>query len=226
MPLAVGSAQKRKVAAESEQMKRARSLVAKGDFAGAIAIYDEAIKGNPTWAEVFVKRGTAFRLQGSLEKAIQDFDQAMAINPAAIANDRSAADAYDNHGQILATDLRPEDAIVAFEKALKIYPPNAKPYFHRAEARILVEDFAGAIEDLNIYLTKEKWDNFNTALALGDRSLAKRLLGHDDEARKDLDSIPNVSPELRQRLLLHVGEIEAQLMILRQLRLQQKKPIA
>ena len=226
MLVAPGYAQKRKVAPESEQARRARLLVAQGDFAGAIAIYDEAIRVNPAWAEMYVKRGIAYRLQGALGKAIQDFDQAATLNPAAIGNDRAVADAYGNHGQILLTNLQPEDAIVAFEKALRIYPANVRPYFHRAEARILVEDFAGAIEDLNTYLAREKWDSFSKALALADRSLVKHLLGREDEAKKDLEAIPNISDELKQGLLRHIGELEAQLMILRHLRSQQKKPIA
>lgn len=226
MLVAVAYAQKRRVPAESEQSKRASLLVAKGDLATAIAIYDEAIKGNPAWAEMYVKRGIAFRLQGALEKAIQDFDQAGALDPAVLKNDRAVADAYGNHGQILMTNLQPEDAIVSFEKALRIYPANVRPFFDRAEARILVEDFAGAIEDLNTYLTKEKWDGFSKALALADRSLAKRLLGRDNEAKKDLESIPDISPELRKGLLRHIAEIEARLMILRRLRSLEKKTVA
>jgi tetratricopeptide (TPR) repeat protein len=226
MSVAVGYAQKQKVPVESEPVKRARLLVAKGDLAAAIAIYDEAIKVNPARAEMYVKRGIAFRLQGALDKAIQDFDKATDLEPAVLGNDRAVADAYGNHGQILLSNLRPEDAIVAFEKALRIYPANPRPYFDRAEARILVEDFAGAIEDINTYLTSDRWDPFSRGLALADRSLAKHLLGRDDEAKKDLESIPNISEELKEGMLKHIGMLEAQLMILRHLRSQQKKVIA
>ena len=226
VPVAVGYAQKQKVAPESDQVKRARLLLGKGDFAGAIAIYDEAIKLNPAWAEMYIKRGITFRLQGALDKAIQDFDKASALDPTSIANDRAVADAYGNHGQIHLSNLRPEDAIVDFEKALRIYPANPRPYMDRGEARILIEDFAGAIDDFNIFISKEKWDPFSRAFAVGDRSLAKHFLGRDDEAKKDLESIPNLSAEWKTRVLQHMGEVEAQLLILRHLRSQQKKAIA
>jgi hypothetical protein len=124
------------------------------------------------------------------------------------------------------TNLRPEDAIVDFEKALKIYPVDARPYFDRAEARILLEDFAGAIVDLNTYLGREKWDPFSKGLALADRSLAQHLLGRNDEAKKDLDSITALSEDVKQAALLHMGDLEARVMILRHLRSQQKKSTA
>ncbi len=219
-------AQRQKVAPESEPLKRARLLLGKGDVAGAIAIYDEAIKLNPAQAEIYVKRGTAFRLHGSLEKAIQDFDQAVALDPLAIRNDRAVAEAYTNHGQIQLHRLRPEDAIVDFDKALRIDPANLRPYLDRGEARILVEDFTGAIEDFTTYLTKEKRDTFSRSLVLAGRSLAQHFLGRDDEAKKDIEAISSLPPDLKRMVMMHVGELEAQLMILRHLRSQQKKAIA
>jgi tetratricopeptide (TPR) repeat protein len=195
-------------------------------LAGAIASYDEAIKLNPDRAEVYLKRGIAHRLQGALDRAIEDFDKATALDPTTTRNDRAVAEAYSNHGQIQLTNLRPEEAIINFERALRIYPAEIKPYFDRGEARILIEDFAGAIEDLDVYLTREKSDAFGKALAVADRSLAKHLLGRDNEAKKDLESIANLTPELREGMLRHVRELEVQLMILRQIRAQKKKSIS
>jgi tetratricopeptide (TPR) repeat protein len=195
-------------------------------LAGAIASYDEAIKLNPDRAEVYLKRGIAHRLQGALDRAIEDFDKATALDPTTTRNDRAVAEAYSNHGQIQLTNLRPEEAIIDFERALRIYPAEIKPYFDRGEARILIEDFAGAIEDLDVYLTREKSDAFGKALAVADRSLAKHLLGRDNEAKKDLESIANLTPELREGMLRHVRELEVQLMILRQIRAQKKKSIS
>lgn len=195
-------------------------------MAGAIASYDEAIKLNPDRAEVYLKRGIAHRLQGALDRAIEDFDKATALDPTTTRNDRAVAEAYSNHGQIQLTNLRPEEAIIDFERALRIYPAEIKPYFDRGEARILIEDFAGAIEDLDVYLTREKSDAFGKALAVADRSLAKHLLGRDNEAKKDLESIANLTPELREGMLRHVRELEVQLMILRQIRAQKKKSIS
>jgi hypothetical protein len=61
---------------------------------------------------------------------------------------------------------------------------------------------------------------------VADRSLAKHLLGRDNEAKKDLESIANLTPELREGMLRHVRELEVQLMILRQIRAQKKKSIS
>jgi tetratricopeptide (TPR) repeat protein len=216
-------AQKQKAPAESAQAKRARLLVAKGDLVAAIAVCDEAIKINPASAEMYLKRGIAFRLQGALDKAIEDFDKATTLDPASTRNDRVVAQAYGNHGQVHLTNLRPEDAIVDFEKALKIDPVDSRPYFDRAEARILLEDFAGAITDLNTYLGRERWGRFSEALALADRSLAQRLLGRDKEAKKDLEAIAVLAEEVKQVALLHMRDLEARVMILRRLRSQQQR---
>jgi tetratricopeptide (TPR) repeat protein len=215
------------VASAPAHVKRAELLLGKGDIAGAIDSYGEAIKLNPGWAKIYLRRGLALRVHGALDKAIEDFDKATALDPRTTRNDRAVAQAYNNHGQIHMTNLRPDEAILDFEKALRINPTDSRPYFDRGEARILNEDFAGAIEDFDSYLTMEKAaGSFGKSLALADRSLAKHLLGHDDDAKKDLASIGGLSPELKQAVLLHIGELEARMMILRHLRSQQKKAIA
>ena len=221
----VGHAQQRSGLAEAH-VNRAKLLLAKGDLAGAIASYDDAIKVNPEWSEAYLKRGIALRMQGALDKAIEDFDKATTLDPASTRNNRAVADAYENHGQIQLSNLRPEDAIVDFEKALRIYPAGTRPYFDRGEARILIEDFARAIEDFDTYLTKEKWDAFNKALAQANRSLAKHLLGRDDEAKRDLKSIASLPTEAREAVLRHIEEVEVRLMIMRHIRTQRRKTIA
>jgi tetratricopeptide (TPR) repeat protein len=221
----VGHQQQRSELAEAH-VNRAKSLFAKGDLAGAIASYSDAIKVKPEWAEAYLKRGVALRMQGALDKAIEDFDKATALDPASTRNNRTIADAYGNHGQIQLSNLRPEDAIVDFEKALRIYPAGTRPYFDRGEAHILIEDFTRAIEDFDTYLTKEKWDAFNKALAQANRSLAKHFLGRDDEAKGDLKSIANLAPAEKKAVLQHMEELEVRLMIMRHIRSQRRKTIA
>jgi tetratricopeptide (TPR) repeat protein len=85
---------------------KSRSAATDNFLAGAIASYDEAIKLNPDRAEVYLKRGIAHRLQGALDRAIEDFDKATALDPTTTRNDRAVAEAYSNHGQIQLTNLR------------------------------------------------------------------------------------------------------------------------
>jgi tetratricopeptide (TPR) repeat protein len=222
MPVVCQAQQRLDAASE----KRAQLMIGKGDFAGAIAIYEDAIKLNPNAAAAYLKRGVAFRLQGELDKAIEDFDKATIIDPKSTLNDRAVADAYLNHGQIQLNNLRPEDGMVDFEKALRIYPAGTRPYFDRGEARILLEDFAGAIEDFDTFLKKDKPGGFSKALAVGDRSLAKHHLGRDDEARKDLESIKDLLGEWKDAMVHHTTDLEARLLILRHIRSQEKKAVA
>lgn len=52
-----------------------------GDFAGAIAEYDEAIRIDPTVIDPYLFRGVAHNAIGELEQAIGDYRRALAIDP-------------------------------------------------------------------------------------------------------------------------------------------------
>ena len=59
---------------------RGNAHSAKGDQAGAIADYDEAIKLEPKNARAFNNRGTAHSDKGEFDAAIEDFDAAIKPN--------------------------------------------------------------------------------------------------------------------------------------------------
>jgi len=52
-----------------------------GDFEGAIADYDEAIRLDPDGADAYTSRGLAKANLGNLEGAIADFDEAIRLDP-------------------------------------------------------------------------------------------------------------------------------------------------
>jgi Tfp pilus assembly protein PilF len=52
---------------------------AKGDFARAIADYDQALKLRPRWSDVYVNRGIARLMQGKLAEAEADFARCRAL---------------------------------------------------------------------------------------------------------------------------------------------------
>src|SRR5437763_11440898 len=66
---------------------------AKGDFAKAIADYDEAIKNDPQQPAAYNNRGIAYVAAGQYDKAIADYDEAIKINPqyASALNNRGLA---------------------------------------------------------------------------------------------------------------------------------------
>ncbi len=79
-------------------------------------------------AEAFNNRGLAYRLKGDLERAIQDYGQAIKIYA-------KFADAYNNRG--VAYDKRGEydRAIQDYDQSLKL-KPSAEAHFNRGNAHL------------------------------------------------------------------------------------------
>jgi len=211
--------------AASAHFRQGRALYGKGDLNRAIASYDEAIKLKPTWAEAYLQRGYAQRMNGKLDEAIDDFERATLLDPRTTRNNLSVAQAYGNRGQICRNRLEVEGAISDFDKAISLYVEEAQPYLDRGQARLLLEDFAGAVTDFDSCLKKMR-DPFGRALAYADRSLANRLLGRDEEAKKDMDEMLKLVKGDKPEVMRHLHELELQLIMLRHLRAKEKKVVA
>jgi tetratricopeptide (TPR) repeat protein len=113
-----------------------------GDFEGAIADYDEAMRINPQLAEAFLNRGLAKRQGlGDFESAITDYDEAIRINPQLV-------EAFLNRG-LVKDDLGDfEGAIADYDEAIRINPQNAMAFNNRGLLkRQGFQDFEGAIGD-------------------------------------------------------------------------------
>jgi tetratricopeptide (TPR) repeat protein len=97
-------------------------------------------RGEPA-AEPLVYRGLAYRLKGDVERAIQDYSQA-------IKADGKLAIAFNNRA--VAYDLKGEydRALQDYEQAIKL-KPAAQTYFNRGNAYLAKGQFDHAIDDFN-----------------------------------------------------------------------------
>jgi len=206
-------------------LKRGKSLFSKNDFAGAIENYNKAIELRPDWAEAYLQRGMARRMYGQLDGSVADYDKASALDPRTTQNNRSVAQAYTNHGQILATNSELENAITDFNKALKLYAADVRPYYERAQARLLLEDFNNALADYDTYLNQEKYDPFNRARAYLERGLTKHLMGRDQEGNKDTEEGLKLAGQYAKDFVLALAFLEQRIKIMHQIRTQQQKAI-
>jgi tetratricopeptide (TPR) repeat protein len=204
---------------------KGKLLSQRHDYNGAIASYSQAIELNPKWAEVYVERGIALRMSGRLDQAIEDFDKATELNPQATQNKRTVSQAYTNHGQVLAARYEFDRAITDFDKALKLFPDDLRPYFERAEARLFLEDFNGALADYDSYLTKEKGDPFGRARGFLERGLTKHLLGRDAEGVADTKEGMRLADKNAPDLLMSLEILQGRLEAYHQINQQKRKSI-
>lgn len=57
------------------------SLAKKGSFSNALKCYKHALDIEPNFTQAFVARGAAYVLQGQMQRAITEFEQALTIDP-------------------------------------------------------------------------------------------------------------------------------------------------
>jgi len=143
---------------------RGNAYQSKGDYARAIADYNEAIKLSFDSAMIYNNRGRAYQQRGDYERAIQDYGQAIRLDP-------TSALAFNNRGRVNHLQENYAQAIEDYDKAIALDPTFQLAYYNRAFARFdqglfsaSVPDFARAVEldpsrtyrVLGLYLAKAR----------------------------------------------------------------------
>ena len=145
-----------------------------GDYKGAIADYDSAIRLNPDNANTYYNRGTAKGDLGQHFAAIADFDIAIRLKP-------DLAEAYYNRGAA-KSDLGQHFAAIAdYDTAIRLKPDHAGAYNSRGVAKGNLGQHSAAITDFDIAI-RLKPDHANAYL---NRGVAKVLLNRISEAKRD-----------------------------------------
>ena len=103
---------------------RGNAHSAKGDFAAAIADYDEAIKLDPKNASALTNRGTAHSEKGDADAAVADFDEAIKRNP-------RFASAYFNRANAYAARADADRAIADYTSSIRYDRRNVNAYIAR-----------------------------------------------------------------------------------------------
>ena len=137
--------------------------VAKGDFTGAIALYNQAISLNPNLAEAYNNRGLARSKQQDFTSAIADYDRAISLNP-------NLVEAYNNRGLARSKQQDFTGAIADYDRAISLNPNLAEAYNNRGLARSGQKDLTSAIADYDRAISL----NPNLAEAYANRGFAHR----------------------------------------------------
>ena len=161
-----------------------------GDYKGAIADYDSAIRLKPDLAEAYLNRGNAKDELGQRFAAIADYDSAIRLNP-------DDAAAYYNRG-IVKSDLGQHVAAIAdYDSAIRLKPDYAQSYYNRGNAKNKLGQHFAAIADYDSTI-RLKPDYVN---AYNNRGSAKDALGQHVAAIADYDIAIRLKPDLAEAYL-------------------------
>ena len=171
-----------------------------GDFQGAIAAYDRALKINPNYAAAYLNRGQARYFSRDTKGALEDLNQALRISPNNVEallirsfvrkklgdaqgatddlnqvmrrNPISATD-YNSRGTARSFSGDRRGAIEDFNQALKLAPNNPFTYLSRGNTYQQFKDYQSAMADYDQALRL----NPNFLGAYNNRATIRLILG-------------------------------------------------
>lgn len=109
-----------------------RRLEGAGDYAGALRVYDEALRREPSLSDLWSARaGVLMRLR-RIDEALTSSGEALRLNPC-------RAFLYKDHGQILFRMGQREEALGFFRRAVEIDPQRPGLRLHLAQALVQLE---------------------------------------------------------------------------------------
>jgi tetratricopeptide (TPR) repeat protein len=133
----------------------------------------------------FQLRGAAYAGKGQYDRAIQDFDQAIKLNPKEAETFVNRGGSYDKKGQY-------DRAIQDFDQAIKLNPSYASAFMNRGIAYRKKGQHDRAIQDYDQAIKL----NPKYAAALYNRSLAKDKKGDKAGAEVDLAAARRINPNI------------------------------
>lgn len=157
------------------------------EYYEAVTYFSKAIKLSSTddaRANSYYNRGTANARLGDYNRAIQDFNMAIELNP-------QYAEAYNNRGSAKAELEQYTEAIQDYNQAIKLNSQDAKIYHNRGTAKFRSGDYNRAIKDYDEAIKL----NPKFAEAYSNRGLSKYNLQQYTEAIKDYDKAIELDSE-------------------------------
>jgi tetratricopeptide (TPR) repeat protein len=149
---------------------------------GCSAVIKAARDRSEKLAEAFNNRGIGYRFKGDYDRAIQDYNQAIKLNP-------KFAGAYNNRGVALERKNEYDRAISDYDQAIKL-KPSAEAHFNRGNAQLGRSLYDRAIDDYNQAI-KLKPD---FAAAFDNRCWARAVVGILKPALADCNEALRLRP--------------------------------
>ncbi|MEL4896612.1 tetratricopeptide repeat protein [Crocosphaera sp. Alani8] len=109
-----------------------------GDLEAAIALWDQALALDPSYAPAWHNRGSALGTIGQAEEAIASFDRVLALNGGDV-------EALNAKGQVLYSLQKWPEAIVCWDQILAVQPDYYQVWYNRGSALELMGQPSEAI---------------------------------------------------------------------------------
>jgi lipoprotein NlpI len=133
--------------------------------------------------QAFTNRGFAHFYKRQYDRAIQDFDQEIRLEP-------NNAGAFNNRGTVYNAMVQFDQAIQDFDQAIRLYPNDAVAFNNRGLAYEGKDQYDRAIQDLDQAIRLDP----NLAVAFENRGDAYFLKGQYDQAIRDFGQVVELEP--------------------------------
>ena len=159
-----------------------------GKMRGCTALINSTGETPETLAIAYFNRGNALEENGQFDIAIQDYDNAIKLDP-------KNAKAFANRGFAYSSKKDFKSAIDDFTEAIKLDPNDARTYRLRASAYRETAKYDLAIQDCDQAI---KLDPNDAALAYYVRGLSKQKSGDKSGAKADIAKAKQLDPAVDQ----------------------------
>jgi tetratricopeptide (TPR) repeat protein len=180
------------VAADQDQCLSFESDVAIG---GCTALIQSGRETPDQLAAAFFNRGFAYYTKRQYDLAIQDFDQAIGLQPDAAPGSGQAislAVTFDYRGNAYRRDGKYGLAIADLDEAVRLNPHAAETLVDRGIAFFDARQYDRAVQDFDQAIRLAS----NFGLAFYNRGIALRALGQQDRAEADFARARQLDPGL------------------------------
>jgi tetratricopeptide (TPR) repeat protein len=167
-----------------EYSNQAWIKIDQGDYDGAIADAEAAIRLNPENDFAFAKRGLARSRKGDKDGAIADYSEAIRLNS-------QYAEAYYNRGIAREQKGNLDGAIEDYSQSIRFNPNDDVAYGRRGSAHQQKGNLDGAIEDYSRSIRL----NPNNDVAYGRRGFAHQQKGNLESAVGDYSEAIRLNPQ-------------------------------